>query len=102
MTVTKETLREVLYAELGLRKSEAKALVEAFFEGIRVGLLQDGEVKLSGFGVFSVREKRARPGRNPQNGEPYEISARRVVTFHPSTLLKEHCNPELQPSHQRQ
>ena len=94
MTVTKEALALELYTEIGLNKREAKAVVESFFDGIRVGLLQDGEVLISGFGKFSLREKRARPGRNPQTGEPHEITARRVVTFHPSASLTQYCNPK--------
>jgi integration host factor subunit alpha len=49
------------------------------------------DVKLSGFGNFTMHEKRARPGRNPKTGEPFEIRARRVVTFHASPILKDRC-----------
>ncbi|NCZ30353.1 MAG: integration host factor subunit alpha, partial [Betaproteobacteria bacterium] len=45
-------------------------------------------VKLSGFGNFQLRDKPQRPGRNPKTGEEIPISARRVVTFHPSQKLK--------------
>ena len=52
-------------------------------------ILQKGEpILISGFGKFTVRSKRARQGRNPQTGEAAMISARRVVTFHPSGVLK--------------
>jgi len=51
--------------------------------------LQDGEiVKLSGFGVFQVREKRARMGRNPKTGEPAAIDPRRVISFRASQVMK--------------
>jgi len=93
MTVTKQELTEHLYDAIGLAKSEAKALVEAFFDGIRETLARGEEVKLSGFGSFTLRDKKARPGRNPKTGEPSIITARRVVTFHPSHILKAHCNP---------
>ncbi|MBU2851361.1 hypothetical protein HF929_09870 [Acidithiobacillus ferrivorans] len=46
------------------------------------------DVRLSGFGNFTLHEKRARPGRNPKNGEQFEIAARRVVTFRASRLVK--------------
>lgn len=49
-------------------------------------------VKISGFGRWEVREKRSRPGRNPHTGDRIEIAARRVVTFHPSDLLREAVN----------
>ena len=55
--------------------------------------LENGEeVKISGFGKWVVREKRSRPGRNPHTGQRIEISARRVVTFHPSEKLREAVN----------
>ena len=64
-------------------------MVEDFYEEIRVQLIKGESVKLSGFGNFQVRAKPQRPGRNPKTGEEMPISARRVVTFHPSNKLKE-------------
>jgi len=46
-------------------------------------------VRLTGFGTFQVRTKASRPGRNPRTGELIPIEARRVVTFHASSKLKE-------------
>lgn len=97
MTVTKKEITEYLYDAIGLPKTEAKLLVEAFFVGIRETLAKGEEVKLSGFGNFTIRDKRARPGRNPKTGVPQEITARRVVAFQPSLVLKAHCNPQLPP-----
>ena len=88
-TLTKAELAELLFAQVGLNKSEAKEMVEAFFEEIRMGLESGDMVKLSGFGNFSVRDKASRPGRNPKTGEVVPISARRVVSFHASQKLKE-------------
>src|SRR3990167_5937547 len=70
------------------QKREAKDMVEAFFEEIRAQLEQGESVKLSGFGNFQLRDKPQRPGRNPKTGEEIPITARRVVTFHPSQKLK--------------
>ena len=64
-------------------------MVEAFFSEISSCLISGEEVKLSGFGNFSLRDKPVRPGRNPKTGESAIISARRVVTFHASAKLKE-------------
>jgi integration host factor subunit alpha len=75
-------------AELGLDKREAKAMVEAFFEEIGLGLENNEPVKLSGFGRFDLRDKNPRPGRNPKTGEGIAICARRVVTFRASRKLK--------------
>lgn len=88
MTLTKAELADLLFEKVGLNKREAKDMVEAFFEEIRVNLERREEVKLSGFGNFQLRDKPQRPGRNPKTGEEIPISARRVVTFHPSAKLK--------------
>lgn len=87
-TLTKAELAELLFAQVGLNKREAKEMVEAFFEEIRNSLEHGDLVKLSGFGNFSVRDKASRPGRNPKTGEMVPIAARRVVTFHASQKFK--------------
>lgn len=81
MAVTKIEMAEKLMEKCGFDKREAKRFVELFFEEIRLCLERGEEVKLSGFGNFSVREKKARPGRNPKTGESVAVSARRVVVF---------------------
>lgn len=81
MTLTKVEMADNLIEKCGLSKREAKQFVELFFEEIRLCLEKGEEVKLSGFGSFSVREKNARPGRNPKTGEDAAIAARRVVVF---------------------
>ena len=86
--LTKSEMADKLFEELGLNKREAKELVEQFFEEIRIGLENNEQVKLSGFGNFDLRDKRQRPGRNPKTGEAIPISARRVVTFRPGQKLK--------------
>jgi integration host factor subunit alpha len=86
--LTKAELADILFDQVGLNKREAKELVDAFFEEIRIALVEGELVKLSGFGNFQLRDKSARPGRNPKTGESIPISARRVVTFHASQKLK--------------
>ena len=87
MALTKANMAENLYEELGLNKREAKELVEVFFEEVRIALEDGEEVKLSGFGNFTLRNKNQRPGRNPKTGEEIPITARRVVTFRPGQKL---------------
>ncbi len=89
MTVTKADLANTLYEQLGLNKREAKEFIELFFEQIREALEKGESVKLSGFGGFSVRDKRSRPGRNPKTGQAVAVSARRVVTYRASQKVKE-------------
>ena len=87
-TVTKAELADALFEHLGLNKREAKEMVDAFFDEIRLALERGESVKLSGFGNFQLRDKPQRPGRNPKTGEEIAITARRVVTFHASQKLK--------------
>ncbi|MEN3353738.1 MAG: integration host factor subunit alpha [Betaproteobacteria bacterium] len=88
MTITKADLATLLHEKLGLNKREAADIVMAFFEEISAELERGDTVKLSGFGVFCLRNKNSRPGRNPKTGEMIPVSARRVVMFHPSHILK--------------
>jgi integration host factor subunit alpha len=87
-TLTKADLSELLFTQLGLNKRESKDMVDAFFDGIHKALIDGRDVRISGFGNFSIRRKAARPGRNPRTGEHIPIEARNVVTFHPSLKLK--------------
>ena len=87
-TITKADLATLLHENLGVNKREAAEIVMAFFEEISTELERGESVKLSGFGVFCLRNKNSRPGRNPKTGEMIPVSARRVVMFHPSHILK--------------
>ncbi|WGE89936.1 integration host factor subunit alpha [Actinobacillus arthritidis] len=89
MALTKIELAESLVENCGFDKRIAKLFVEQFFEEIRSSLERGEEVKLSGFGNFSLREKNARPGRNPKTGETVAVTARRVVVFKPGQKLRD-------------
>ena len=88
-TLTKAQLADALFDQLGLNKREAKDFVDAFFEILSAELVRGNSVKISGFGNFEVHNKTARPGRNPQTGEPVVIAARNVVTFRASGSLRQ-------------
>ena len=89
MTLTKAELADILVEKVSsVSKTEAKEIVELFFEEIRSVLARGEEIKISGFGNFQLRNKPERPGRNPKTGKEVAISARRVVTFHASQKLK--------------
>ena len=88
MTITKDSLIEMIHNEIGLNKREAKELIESFFEQIKKSLEEGNDIKLSGFGNFNLRDKAPRPGRNPKTGEEVTISSRRVVTFKSGLKLK--------------
>ena len=86
--LSKADLAEFLSDVIGLSKREAKDLVEGFFEEISEALIQGRDVRLSGFGNFTTRDKSPRPGRNPKTGEEIPITARRVVTFRAGQKLR--------------
>jgi integration host factor subunit alpha len=87
-TLTKADLAKQLVDNIGLAYREAKEIVELFFQQINEALTHGRPVKLSGFGNFTLHDKRERPGRNPRTGEEVPVSARRVVTFHCGQKLK--------------
>ena len=89
MTLTKADLSATLFEKVGINQRESKEMVDAFFKEISDCLERGEEVKLAGFGVFNMRDKPERPGRNPKTGVEIPISARRVVTFHASGCLKD-------------
>lgn len=86
--LSKANLAEALSSEVQLSKTDAKDLVEHFFEDLRQVLETGQHIKLSGFGNFILRDKAERPGRNPKTKEAIPVEARRVVTFRPGLKLK--------------
>lgn len=90
--MTKADIVETVTTACGFSKKESSELVEFVFSLMK-GCLESGEdLKISGFGKFEVKHKNPRRGRNPQTGEPLEISARRILTFKPSQRLKAAIN----------
>ena len=94
-TVTRADLTEAIYREIGLSRTESAVLVESILDHIVNALVKGESVKLSGFGTFSVRDKRERMGRNPKTGREVPITKRRVLVFKPSNVLKERVNSSL-------
>ena len=70
-------------------KKESSELVEYVFDFLKSTLADGEKIKIAGFGSFEVKEKASRRGRNPQTGETIEITARKVLTFKPSPVLKQ-------------
>jgi integration host factor subunit alpha len=91
-TVTRSALVEALRREVGLSRDECANLLNQALDEIADHLAEGETVKLSNFGVFLVRHKRGRIGRNVQTGEEVPVSARNVVVFRPSEALKRRCN----------
>src|SRR5450755_215590 len=91
--MTKAEIVQAIYSRVGgFSKKESADMVDLVFEMVKESLGRGEKIKISGFGNLVPRDKRKRPGRNPQNGEPIEISERRVLTFKASQLLKAAIN----------
>lgn len=92
--MTKAEIIDAVYEKVGgFSKKEAAEIVEAVFDTMKEVLAEGEKIKISGFGNFVVRSKNERIGRNPQTGAPIPISARKVLNFKPSQVLKGILNP---------
>ena len=91
-SVTRHDLSDAVYRTVGLSRAESASLVELMLEEISDCIERGETVKLSSFGSFVVREKKQRVGRNPKTGKEAVISARRVLVFKPSAVLKQRIN----------
>lgn len=97
--MTKAEIVQAVYDRLGgFSKKEAAELVDLVFELMKETLGHGEKIKVSGFGNFVLRDKRKRQGRNPQTGEPIEITERRVLNFKASQILKQVLNQDRPPA----
>jgi integration host factor subunit alpha len=92
--MTKSDIVESVLAKRNLPKREAAEIVDTLLDIIKDTLESGEQVKISGFGKFEVHQKHDRRGRNPQTGESITITARKVLTFKPSILLKQELNED--------
>ncbi len=92
MTLTRNKLIIQLQNQIGLTKPESRQLVERVLEIIKTTLANGEDVLISGFGKFSVRQKRERRGRNPQTRERIMLRARKILGFKVSGRLRERLN----------
>ena len=86
--MTKIQLINAVIEKTGLLNKECRQLVESIFELMRTNLISGEKVKIAGLGIFDVKSKKVRRGRNPQTGEQLEISGRKVLRFKPSPIMK--------------
>ncbi len=98
MAMTKLDIVQNVTDKLGLSKRESTRIVESVFEVMKEQLSKGNTVKISGFGNFVVKSKKARKGRNPQTGSEMEITARKVLTFKSSHILRKTLNGAPRPS----
>lgn len=91
-TLTKADIVTSVRELTGLSWGEASGLVESLLEAMKETLQAGDSLKISAFGSFLVRVKRARRGRNPQTSEQITITPRRVLTFKPSLVFRQALN----------
>ncbi|MDA8429816.1 MAG: integration host factor subunit alpha [Geobacteraceae bacterium] len=90
--MTKADIVEKVAEKCGISKKDSIDMVESVFSVLKTTLENGEDIKISGFGKFEVKNKHERKGRNPQTGESIIIDARRILSFKPSTILKESIN----------
>jgi len=100
MAMTKAELVEIICEKTLFTRHESAEFLEKVFAIMKETLEKGEKIKISGFGNFVVRQKRSRKGRNPQTGEEMAISARQVLTFKPSYLLRKIVNKGISSSAQ--
>ncbi len=88
MALTKADMAKSLFNDVGLNKREGRELIDLFFQELEASLADGEQIRLGGFGNFYLRDKHARPGRNPKTGEKIPVPARRVVTFRAGQKLR--------------
>lgn len=87
--MTKADLVERTFEKVGYSKKDVADVIDSILETVKVTLENGEQVKISGFGNFNIRHKKARRGRNPQTGEEIIISERKVLSFKSSQILKD-------------
>jgi nucleoid DNA-binding protein len=87
--VTKKDLAKAIADELGITAVVALQAVQRTFDKITEALVEEGRIELRNFGVFEVKERRAREARNPRTGEGVKVPAKLVVTFTPGREMEE-------------
>ncbi|MBW2064655.1 MAG: integration host factor subunit alpha [Deltaproteobacteria bacterium] len=95
MALTKDHIANSIHQELGFSKGKSANVLESLLETIKKTLERGEDVLISGFGKFSVKNKRERKGRNPATGEDLILSSRRVVTFKCSQVLRNKLNGKM-------
>jgi integration host factor subunit alpha len=92
--LTKDLIAKAIAENVGLQRNQSVQLVEILIDLVKESLISGEVVLISGFGKFSVREKKERKGRNPATGDSMTLRPRKVITFHCSGKLRQKLNPK--------
>jgi DNA-binding protein HU-beta len=92
ISVNKSELIDAIATAADISKASAGRALDAAVDAVTNELKQGGQVSLVGFGTFSVKERAARTGRNPQTGATIQIKAAKIPSFKAGKALKDACN----------
>lgn len=88
-SVTKKDIVRQISEKIGETQLKTKEIVQRTFDAIVDTLLETGRIELRKFGVFEVKQRKARKARNPRTGVPVEVPPKNVVTFKPGKIMEE-------------
>ena len=91
-TITRADVAAAIYEEIGLSRKDSNDILDMILDEMTNELVKGNDVKLSSFGTFALRNKKARAGRNPKTGVEAVISPRRVISFKPSQTMRKIIN----------
>jgi integration host factor alpha subunit len=87
--MTKKDIVRTIAEEIGLPQQKAREFVQTTFDTLVATLVREGRIELRNFGIFQIKQREARIGRNPRTGEEVPVAARRVVVFKPGKKMEE-------------
>jgi nucleoid DNA-binding protein len=96
--VTKKEIVRRISDQLNLSQQDVKKVVQETFDAVVRALAQEGRIELRNFGVFEVKERKARKARNPRTGDEVFVPAKKVVTFKPGKEMEKLVDSELDQS----
>tara|TARA_B100001123_G_C15223299_1_gene992161 strand:- start:915 stop:1208 length:294 start_codon:yes stop_codon:yes gene_type:complete len=89
---TRKELTRKVHQSLGFSKNISSNIIDDFFESLTQELISSRKVKITSFGTFEILNKKERTGRNPKTNISAKISARKIVKFKPSLIIKKKIN----------
>lgn len=87
--MTKKEIVKSISQDVGLPKSKTREVVQKTFDAIIDALVNEGRIELRNFGIFEVKKRAARPGRNPRTGDEILVPERFVVNFKPGKVMED-------------
>ncbi|HLN32217.1 MAG TPA: HU family DNA-binding protein [Gemmataceae bacterium] len=95
--MTKKDMANTIAEAAGITQAQAREIVQGVFESMIQTLVKDGRIELRKFGVFKVKKRKSRQGRNPRTGEKVLVPERTVVTFKAGEELEERVRQSQRP-----